>query len=85
LSLSTALLYFTRVPFLSSLLSSRYAANIEKIDYEDEKVLIHYRQWSHRYDEWFDWTSPYLRPMERIKLRRRGLMEEVSLPVSALS
>uniref|UniRef100_A0A8C6MCS7 PHD finger protein 20, a n=1 Tax=Nothobranchius furzeri TaxID=105023 RepID=A0A8C6MCS7_NOTFU len=50
-----------------------YAANIEKIDYDDEKVLIHYRQWSHRYDEWFDWTSPYLRPVERIQLRRQGL------------
>ncbi|XP_054883166.1 PHD finger protein 20 isoform X1 [Poeciliopsis prolifica] len=54
-------------------LKNWYAANIEKIDYEDEKVLIHYRQWSHRYDEWFDWTSPYLRPVERIQLRRQGL------------
>ncbi|CAL8337367.1 unnamed protein product [Merluccius merluccius] len=61
-------------------LKNWYAANIEKIDYDDEKVLIHYRQWSHRYDEWFDWTSPYLRPVERIKLRRRGLKEDVSLP-----
>uniref|UniRef100_A0A674ASB7 Chromo domain-containing protein n=1 Tax=Salmo trutta TaxID=8032 RepID=A0A674ASB7_SALTR len=32
-------------------------ANIEKIDYEDQKVLIHYRQWSHRYDEWLGWTK----------------------------
>ncbi|CAB1335985.1 unnamed protein product [Coregonus sp. 'balchen'] len=45
-------------------------ANIEKIEYEDQKVLIHYCQWSHRYDEWFGWTSPYLRPLERIQLRR---------------
>ncbi|MEQ2307456.1 hypothetical protein AMECASPLE_018380, partial [Ameca splendens] len=59
-------------------LKNWYAANIEKIDYEDEKVLIHYRQWSHRYDEWFDWTSPYLRPVERIQLRRQGLHEEGS-------
>uniref|UniRef100_A0A8C6UMZ2 PHD finger protein 20, a n=1 Tax=Neogobius melanostomus TaxID=47308 RepID=A0A8C6UMZ2_9GOBI len=51
---------------------SWYIANIEKIDYEDEKVLIHYRQWSHRYDEWFEWTSPYLRPVERVQLRRQG-------------
>uniref|UniRef100_A0A3P9LEL2 PHD finger protein 20, a n=1 Tax=Oryzias latipes TaxID=8090 RepID=A0A3P9LEL2_ORYLA len=56
-------------------LKNWYAANIEKIDYEDEKVLIHYRQWSHRYDEWFDWTSPYLRPVERIKLRKQGLYD----------
>ncbi|XP_026024564.1 PHD finger protein 20 isoform X3 [Astatotilapia calliptera] len=58
-------------------LKNWYAANIEKIDYDDEKVLIHYRQWSHRYDEWFDWTSPYLRPVERIQLRRQGLNDDV--------
>lgn len=59
----------------------RYQASIEKIDYEDEKVLIHYRQWSHRYDEWFDWTSPYLRPVERIQLRRQGLLDDDPIPV----
>lgn len=59
----------------------RYAANIEKIDYEDEKVLIHYRQWSHRYDEWFDWASPYLRPVERVQLRRQGLQDEAGSSV----
>ncbi|XP_061584056.1 PHD finger protein 20 isoform X2 [Cololabis saira] len=64
-------------------LQPQYAASIEKIDYEDEKVLIHYRQWSHRYDEWFDWTSPYLRPVERIQLRRQGLHDDASAPVSA--
>uniref|UniRef100_A0A9J7WY45 PHD finger protein 20, b n=1 Tax=Cyprinus carpio carpio TaxID=630221 RepID=A0A9J7WY45_CYPCA len=61
-------------------LKNWYAASIEKIDYEDEKVLIHYRQWSHRYDEWFDWSSPYLRPVERIQLRKRGLPERQSAP-----
>lgn len=61
-------------------LKNWYAANIEKIDYEDEKVLIHYRQWSHRYDEWFDWTSPYLRPVERVQLRRQGLHDDTSMP-----
>ncbi|XP_022538372.2 PHD finger protein 20 isoform X2 [Astyanax mexicanus] len=61
-------------------LKNWYAANIEKIDYEDEKVLIHYRQWSHRYDEWFDWTSPYLRPVERVQLRRQGLQEGGPVP-----
>ncbi|KAM9409869.1 PHD finger protein 20 isoform 2-T2 [Pholidichthys leucotaenia] len=61
-------------------LKNWYAANIEKIDYEDEKVLIHYRQWSHRYDEWFDWTSPYLRPLERIQLRRQGLNDDAPVP-----
>ncbi|XP_028850567.1 PHD finger protein 20b isoform X2 [Denticeps clupeoides] len=61
-------------------LKNWYAANIEKIDYEDEKVLIHYRQWSHRYDEWFDWNSPYLRPVERINLRRQGLQQTHPAP-----
>ncbi|XP_055773278.1 PHD finger protein 20-like isoform X6 [Salvelinus fontinalis] len=62
-------------------LKNWYPANIEKIDYDDEKVLIHYRQWSHRYDEWFDWTSPYLRPVERIQLRRQGLLDDCPIPV----
>lgn len=61
-------------------LKNWYAANIEKIDYEDEKVLIHYRHWSHRYDEWFEWTSPYLRPVERIQLRRQGLNDDAPVP-----
>ncbi|XP_030624013.1 PHD finger protein 20b isoform X2 [Chanos chanos] len=61
-------------------LKNWYAASIEKIDYEDEKVLIHYRQWSHRYDEWFDWSSPYLRPVERIQLRKQGLRENSPAP-----
>ncbi|XP_028431299.1 PHD finger protein 20 isoform X1 [Perca flavescens] len=61
-------------------LKNWYAANIEKIDYEGEKVLIHYRQWSHRYDEWFEWTSPYLRPVERVQLRRQGLQDDAALP-----
>ncbi|KAL0978598.1 hypothetical protein UPYG_G00172740 [Umbra pygmaea] len=62
-------------------LKNWYPANIEKIDYDEEKVLIHYRQWSHRYDEWFDWTSPYLRPVERIQLRRQGLLDDCPIPV----
>ncbi|XP_031680822.1 PHD finger protein 20 isoform X12 [Oncorhynchus kisutch] len=61
-------------------LKNWYPANIEKIDYSDEKILIHYRQWSHRYDEWFDWTSPYLRPVERIQLRRQGLLDDDPIP-----
>ncbi|XP_068171704.1 PHD finger protein 20 isoform X2 [Antennarius striatus] len=61
-------------------LKNWYAANIEKIDYDTEKVLIHYRQWSHRYDEWFDWTSPYLRAVERVTLRRQGLQDDSPVP-----
>ena len=66
---------------VDSLSSCRYAANIEKVDYKGEKVLIHYRQWSHRYDEWFEWTSPYLRPVERVQLRRQGLQDDAPIPV----
>lgn len=59
----------------------RYAATIEKIDYDTEQVLIHYRQWSRRHDEWFQWSSPYLRPLERVSLRRQGLNPPCSQPV----
>ncbi|XP_041655889.1 PHD finger protein 20-like [Cheilinus undulatus] len=57
-----------------------YPATIEKIDYDTERVLVHYRQWSRRHDEWFHWTSPYLRPLERVSLRRQGLNPPCSQP-----
>ncbi|KAB0384798.1 hypothetical protein FD755_006715, partial [Muntiacus reevesi] len=53
-----------------------YPAHIEDIDYEEGKVLIHFKRWNHRYDEWFCWDSPYLRPLEKIQLRKEGLHEE---------
>ncbi|KAM9296278.1 PHD finger protein 20 [Gastrophryne carolinensis] len=53
-----------------------YAAHIEEIDYEEGKVLIHFKRWNHRYDEWFCWDSPYIRPLEKIQLRKEGLVEE---------
>ncbi|KAL1021179.1 hypothetical protein UPYG_G00009830 [Umbra pygmaea] len=62
-------------------LKNWYQATIEKINYEEQKVLIHYRQWSHRYDEWFDWTSPYLRPLDRIQLRKEALQDTQPTPV----
>ncbi|XP_038578910.1 LOW QUALITY PROTEIN: PHD finger protein 20-like [Micropterus salmoides] len=58
-----------------------YQATIEKIDYDTEQVLVHYRQWSRRHDEWFHWTSPYLRPLERVSLRRQGLNPPCSQPM----
>ncbi|KAF7644780.1 hypothetical protein LDENG_00215890 [Lucifuga dentata] len=58
-----------------------YSATIEKIDFDSERVLIHYRQWSRRHDEWFSWNSPYLRPLERISLRRRGLNQPRPQPL----
>ncbi|XP_047457853.1 PHD finger protein 20-like isoform X2 [Mugil cephalus] len=58
-----------------------YAATIERIDYDKEQVLIHYRQWSRRHDEWFHWSSPYLRPLERVSLRRQGRTPSQSEPM----
>lgn len=60
----------------------RYPAHIEEIDYEEGKVLIHFKRWNHRYDEWFCWDSPYLRPLEKIQLRKEGLHEEEGSSVS---
>ncbi|XP_075295051.1 PHD finger protein 20 isoform X2 [Opisthocomus hoazin] len=57
-------------------LKNWYPAHIEEIDYEEGKVLIHFKRWNHRYDEWFCWDSPYLRPLEKIQLRKEGLHEE---------
>ncbi|XP_047600225.1 PHD finger protein 20 isoform X1 [Lutra lutra] len=54
-------------------LKNWYPAHIEDIDYEEGKVLIHFKRWNHRYDEWFCWDSPYLRPLEKIQLRKEGL------------
>uniref|UniRef100_A0A672HF67 Tudor-knot domain-containing protein n=1 Tax=Salarias fasciatus TaxID=181472 RepID=A0A672HF67_SALFA len=58
-----------------------YSATIETIDYDQERVLVHYKQWSRRHNEWFHWSSPYLRPLERVSLRRRGVNPPASQPV----
>lgn len=59
-------------------------ATIRKIDYDKERILVHYQQWSHRHDEWFQWSSPYLRPLERVSLRRLRLNPPCSEPVRHL-
>lgn len=59
----------------------RYSATIKKIDYDKERVLVHYQQWNHRHDEWFQWSSPFLRPLERVSLRRQCLNPPYSHPV----
>ncbi|MBN3276472.1 P20L1 protein, partial [Polyodon spathula] len=53
-----------------------YPSRIEKIDYEEGKILVHFDRWSHRYDEWIFWDSSRLRPSERPVLRKEGLEEE---------
>lgn len=64
------------LPEIAHAFKNRYPAHIEDIDYEEGKVLIHFKRWNHRYDEWFCWDSPYLRPLEKIQLRKEGLHEE---------
>ncbi|XP_067887505.1 PHD finger protein 20-like protein 1 isoform X2 [Heterodontus francisci] len=53
-----------------------YTSRIEKIDYEEGKMLIHFERWSHRYDEWIYWDSHRLRPLEGQSLRREALKDE---------
>ncbi|XP_026855756.2 PHD finger protein 20-like protein 1 isoform X2 [Electrophorus electricus] len=56
-----------------------YPSRIEKIDYDEGKMLVHFDRWSHRYDEWILWDSNRLRPLERPALRKEGLEEEETL------
>ncbi|XP_060726284.1 PHD finger protein 20-like protein 1 isoform X1 [Tachysurus vachellii] len=56
-----------------------YPSRIEKIDYDEGKMLVHFDRWSHRYDEWILWDSNRLRPLERPILRKDGLKEEEDL------
>ncbi|XP_058132043.1 PHD finger protein 20-like protein 1 isoform X4 [Dasypus novemcinctus] len=53
-----------------------YPSRIEKMDYEEGKMLVHFERWSHRYDEWIYWDSNRLRPLERPALRKEGLKDE---------
>ncbi|XP_062848498.1 PHD finger protein 20-like protein 1 isoform X2 [Trichomycterus rosablanca] len=53
-----------------------YPSRIEKIDYNEGKMLIHFDRWSHRYDEWISWDSNRLRPLERPALRKEGFKED---------
>uniref|UniRef100_UPI00398E40E7 PHD finger protein 20-like protein 1 isoform X2 n=1 Tax=Pristiophorus japonicus TaxID=55135 RepID=UPI00398E40E7 len=53
-----------------------YTSRIEKIDYEEGKMLIHFERWSHRYDEWIYWDSHRLRPLEGQSLRREELKDD---------
>ncbi|XP_064227933.1 PHD finger protein 20-like protein 1 [Aotus nancymaae] len=57
-------------------LAKMYPSRIEKIDYEEGKMLVYFQRWSHRYDEWIYWDSNRLRPLERPALRKEGLKDE---------
>ncbi|XP_046703282.1 PHD finger protein 20-like protein 1 isoform X2 [Silurus meridionalis] len=58
-----------------------YPSRIEKIDYDEGKMLVHFDRWSHRYDEWILWDSNRLRPLDRPTLRKEGLKEEEDMAV----
>ncbi|XP_035286723.1 PHD finger protein 20-like protein 1 isoform X2 [Anguilla anguilla] len=58
-----------------------YPSRIEKIDYDEGKMLVHFDRWSHRYDEWIFWDSNRLRPLERTALRKEGLKDEEEISV----
>ncbi|XP_053571344.1 PHD finger protein 20-like protein 1 isoform X2 [Bombina bombina] len=53
-----------------------YTSKIEKIDYEEGKMLIHFERWSSRYDEWIHWDSNRIRPLEQPALRKEGLKDD---------
>ncbi|GCB72071.1 hypothetical protein scyTo_0001813 [Scyliorhinus torazame] len=53
-----------------------YTSRIEKIDYEEGKMLIHFERWSHRYNEWIYWDSHRLRPLEGQSLRKEALKDD---------
>ncbi|XP_068094143.1 PHD finger protein 20-like protein 1 isoform X2 [Hyperolius riggenbachi] len=53
-----------------------YPSKIEKIDYEEGRMLVHFERWSSRYDEWIHWDSTRIRPLERPALRKEGLRED---------
>eukprot|EP00079_Xenopus_tropicalis_P026715 XP_012820619.1 PREDICTED: PHD finger protein 20-like protein 1 isoform X1 [Xenopus tropicalis] len=53
-----------------------YPSKIEKIDFEEEKLLIHFERWSSRYDEWIHWESSRLRPLEKPSLRKEGIRDD---------
>lgn len=57
-------------------LQNWYPSHIEKIDYDEGKMLVHFDRWSHRYDEWILWDSNRFRPLEKPALSKEGLKEE---------
>lgn len=56
-----------------------YPSRIEKLDYEEGKMLVHFERWSHRYDEWISWDSSRVRALERPALRKEGLKDAEEL------
>ncbi|XP_055004137.1 PHD finger protein 20-like protein 1 isoform X2 [Boleophthalmus pectinirostris] len=50
-----------------------YSGRIQQLDTENQQVLVQYRRWSKRYQEWFHWDSPHIRGLDRVSLRKQGL------------
>lgn len=40
-----------------------FSAKIVEVDQEDREVLVHFQNWSSRYDEWISMESARLRPV----------------------
>ncbi|XP_023669394.1 PHD finger protein 20-like protein 1 [Paramormyrops kingsleyae] len=59
-----------------------YPSRIEKIDYDEGKMLVHFDRWSHRYDEWIFWDSERLRPLEKPPLPKVAQKDEAEIPES---
>uniref|UniRef100_A0A4W3GFM8 PHD finger protein 20-like protein 1 n=1 Tax=Callorhinchus milii TaxID=7868 RepID=A0A4W3GFM8_CALMI len=59
-----------------------YTSRIEKMDYEEGRMLIHFERWSHRYDEWIYWDSHRLRPLDTPSLKKEALRGDHELRVS---
>ncbi|XP_072305557.1 PHD finger protein 20-like isoform X2 [Eucyclogobius newberryi] len=58
-----------------------YSGRIQQLDPENQQVLIQYRRWSKRYQEWFHWDSPHIRGLDRVSLRKQGLDKSDQKPL----
>uniref|UniRef100_A0A3B3ZSU2 C2H2-type domain-containing protein n=1 Tax=Periophthalmus magnuspinnatus TaxID=409849 RepID=A0A3B3ZSU2_9GOBI len=54
-----------------------YSGRIQQLDPENQQVLVQYRRWSKRYQEWFHWDSPHIRGLDRVSLRKQGAGSKV--------
>ena len=41
-----------------------FSAKVVEVDWEDREVLVHFQNWSSRYDEWISMESSRLRAVE---------------------
>lgn len=51
--------------FINFVFFLRYPAKICRVDSEEEKALIHFEGWNHRFDEWISFNSEKIRASTR--------------------